>query len=385
MGNSSLHTLGLCAGVGMLDLGVEIACGFHGIDVRTVAYAEREASAAATLLARMEDESLEPAPLWIDSLECLPREPLRGRVDAVVAGFPCPDFSVAGKQEGTKGERYLLPAILEIARDVEARWLFLENVRGIFSAENGAAFDEIQRTLADFGWSAEWTTLRASEVGASHQRERWFCVAYRDGAESLMPEREQETRRIGGFTDERGKMGHAQSLPCGQGRAESAGQRGPTAVDQSGSELGNATGDDERRGLEDSEIERRQCRGLADQQAEPGETIRDVERAGQVPADARSGIERQDNGAGEPELIGEGCSLFAPGPSDFDGWARVVEDGSIDFLAAATQPSVRVLVDGWPWWWTRPEPISFARREMELFRSRLEWHLRNCLGGFCDE
>ncbi len=29
----------------------------------------------------------------------------------------------------------------------------------------------------------------------------------------------------------------------------------------------------------------------------------------------------------------------------------------------------------WPWWWTQPVPISFAREEMELFLSRAREHL----------
>jgi hypothetical protein len=32
---------------------------------------------------------------------------------------------------------------------------------------------------------------------------------------------------------------------------------------------------------------------------------------------------------------------------------------------------------GWPMWWTRPEPISFAAQEMVLWRSKARWHLWN--------
>jgi len=34
---------------------------------------------------------------------------------------------------------------------------------------------------------------------------------------------------------------------------------------------------------------------------------------------------------------------------------------------------------GWPWWWTRTEPMPFAAREVESFRSRLRRHLRTFL------
>jgi hypothetical protein len=34
----------------------------------------------------------------------------------------------------------------------------------------------------------------------------------------------------------------------------------------------------------------------------------------------------------------------------------------------------------WPWFWTQPEPISFAREETELFLSRARSHLRYLCG-----
>lgn len=35
---------------------------------------------------------------------------------------------------------------------------------------------------------------------------------------------------------------------------------------------------------------------------------------------------------------------------------------------------------GWPWWWTRPEPISYASQETVLWRYKLASHLRSLLG-----
>jgi site-specific DNA-cytosine methylase len=32
-------------------------------------------------------------------------------------------------------------------------------------------------SLSRHGFDAEWTTLRASDIGACHRRERWFCLA----------------------------------------------------------------------------------------------------------------------------------------------------------------------------------------------------------------
>jgi hypothetical protein len=35
----------------------------------------------------------------------------------------------------------------------------------------------------------------------------------------------------------------------------------------------------------------------------------------------------------------------------------------------------------WPWWWTHPEPIPFAREAMELWLYRAHWHLSNLRRG----
>lgn len=38
--------------------------------------------------------------------------------------------------------------------------------------------DVVLGDLASHGYDASWTSLRASDVGAAHPRDRWFCVAY---------------------------------------------------------------------------------------------------------------------------------------------------------------------------------------------------------------
>lgn len=80
-----MNGLALCAGVGGLELGLRLAI---GPSYRTVCFVEREAFAAATLVARMEDEALDQAPVW-DDLTTFDGRPWCGVVDLVAAGFPC--------------------------------------------------------------------------------------------------------------------------------------------------------------------------------------------------------------------------------------------------------------------------------------------------------
>jgi DNA (cytosine-5)-methyltransferase 1 len=152
-----------------------------------VGYVERDAYAAAVLLARMEDSYLEPAPVWCGNLEGLDTAPFRG-VDILTAGFPCQPWSVAGKRAGTDDARWIWPAIASIIGDVGPRIVFLENVPGLLAG--GVA--EVLGSLAALGYDAEWDLFRASDVGAPHRRERWFCLAYArcGGVDSGQPEYE---------------------------------------------------------------------------------------------------------------------------------------------------------------------------------------------------
>ena len=97
------------------------------------------------------------------------------RVDCIHAGFPCQDISVAGKQagvaEGTRSGLYR--EVLRIARTVRPRYIFLENVAAITSK----GLDQVVKDVAEMGYDMRWCCLRASDVGAPHHRDRWWCLA----------------------------------------------------------------------------------------------------------------------------------------------------------------------------------------------------------------
>jgi DNA (cytosine-5)-methyltransferase 1 len=103
-------------------------------------------------------------------------QPEPGSADIVCGGFPCQDISHAGKQAGIKeGTRSgLFYELMRVVRLVGPRYVVLENVAAITS--NG--MDAVLGTLAEAGFDAEWACIPAADVGACHQRDRWWCVAY---------------------------------------------------------------------------------------------------------------------------------------------------------------------------------------------------------------
>lgn len=177
-GDLAFHTLSLCAGVGGLDLGVRIA----RPDARCVAFVEREASAAASLVASMEAGRLHPAAIWSD-LRTFDAGAWRGAVDCVLSGDPCQGNSVAGKRLGADDDRWLLDRAIEVFDQSGAHAFFRENVPGNLAGQLAAAFPALER----LGCRVACGIFSAAEAGASHRRERFFLLAQRSMGDSAGP------------------------------------------------------------------------------------------------------------------------------------------------------------------------------------------------------
>lgn len=99
-------------------------------------------------------------------------------VDVISGGFPCQPNSHAGKRKGTADARWLWPEFLRIVSDIRPKYVIIENVPGLRTVNKGEAFKEVLEGLAKSGYDAEWQSIRARDVGAFHQRERLWIVAY---------------------------------------------------------------------------------------------------------------------------------------------------------------------------------------------------------------
>ena len=145
-------------------------------EYRTVCYVERESYAASTLVARMEDEALDCAPVW-DDVKTFRGKAWRGIVDIIHGGYPCQPFSVAGRKLGDKDPRHLWPDIARIVREIKPPLCFFENVGGHLRL----GFEQVADDLQRMGYRVKAGLFTAQEVGAPHKRERLFILAYRAG------------------------------------------------------------------------------------------------------------------------------------------------------------------------------------------------------------
>src|ERR1700677_5229198 len=95
--DEGLRELALFAGAGGGILGGLL------LGWRTIAAVEYNAYARSVLLARQNDGTLPPFPIW-DDVRTFDGRPWRGHIDVVSGGFPCTDISPIGTRAGINGK-----------------------------------------------------------------------------------------------------------------------------------------------------------------------------------------------------------------------------------------------------------------------------------------
>ena len=139
-----LNELALFAGAGGGILGG------HLLGWRTVCAVECNAYAASVLVARQNDGTLAPFPIW-DDVCTFDGRPWRGRVDVLSGGFPCQDISSAGQGAGIDGARSGLWAeMARIIGEVRPRFVLVENSPMLTSRGLGRVLGD----LAALGYDA---------------------------------------------------------------------------------------------------------------------------------------------------------------------------------------------------------------------------------------
>jgi DNA (cytosine-5)-methyltransferase 1 len=97
-------------------------------------------------------------------------------VDILTAGYPCQPFSQAGLMKGKNDERHLWPYIREAICTLRPKLAILENVGG----HRKLGFSDVLRDCAEDGHSVRWCSVRASDAGAPHGRDRLFFAVTPD-------------------------------------------------------------------------------------------------------------------------------------------------------------------------------------------------------------
>lgn len=316
------HGLSLCAGGGGLDLGLMLA----EPDFHTRCFVEWEEYPRQAIIAGQRAGYFAPAPIW-DDLRTFDARPWAGRIDTLLAGYPCQPFSAAGKRLGEDDERHLWPEVARCARELGPglEWIFLENVAGHVSL----GLETVLRELWDMGFTPAAGLFSAGETGAAHERLRIFIVAHRvladpgNARSSRAGSRSQscgEIVQLGDDCREEIGVGHASGIgrregwpePIIRGRRDAAAGAGRAMADAGGGRPdGSAAGQDQQSG-------RTQAIGAGAAMAHPsGAGLEGRERGG-------SPAERHGPAAHGPAAQCGRPWVHAPGPADTAGWSDVL-------------------------------------------------------------
>lgn len=132
---------------------------------------ERDEFCIEVLMQRQNERVLSPFPIW-DDICTFDGRPWRGTVDLVSGGFPCQAFSSAARGRNI-AEKDLWGEMYRVIRETEPRAVFAENV-------SERAILQAQDDLLELGYNSKYIKLSAKDVGADHERDRYWLLAYTD-------------------------------------------------------------------------------------------------------------------------------------------------------------------------------------------------------------
>lgn len=123
--------------------------------------------------------------------------------DVLCAGFPCQAFSIAGYRKGFEDTRgTLFFDVAEIIKRKRPKAVFLENVKNLYTHDNGKTFAVIKATLEELGYVVYHKVMNSMEyANVPQNRERIFIVCFdpnqvKNHHQFSFPERTELTHTI---------------------------------------------------------------------------------------------------------------------------------------------------------------------------------------------
>jgi DNA (cytosine-5)-methyltransferase 1 len=164
----TLNVTALFAGIGGFELGL------HRAGHKTSLLCENDVEAAAVLAARFPKVTIVPDVRNLDEL----LENISPQSNLLTAGFPCTDFSQAGRTRGFAGSQSVLVRdTLRLLKRRKFDHVILENVPNWRMLHRGQYLEEVIRELERLDYHWAYRTIDARAFGLPQRRLRVFLYA----------------------------------------------------------------------------------------------------------------------------------------------------------------------------------------------------------------
>ena len=100
------------------------------------------------------------------------------RTVGFIGGPPCPDFSIAGKNNGENGDNgRLSKTYVDLICDVQPHFFLFENVKGLYKThKHRAFFEQLKKKLEKAGYTLFESLINSIEYGAPQDRDRIILI-----------------------------------------------------------------------------------------------------------------------------------------------------------------------------------------------------------------
>ncbi|MCI5145850.1 MAG: DNA (cytosine-5-)-methyltransferase [Candidatus Electrothrix sp. AR3] len=106
--------------------------------------------------------------------------PIPAQADIVLGGFPCQDFSHAGKRRGFESKRgTLYKAMSKVIARTQPMLFLAENVKGLLTMNNGGAIETIIKDFEELGYHLSYKLLLTADFEVPQRRERVVIIGTR--------------------------------------------------------------------------------------------------------------------------------------------------------------------------------------------------------------
>lgn len=125
---------------------------------------------------------------WFTDVREFDAKKYKGKVDFIIGGAPCQAFSMVGKRLGFEDARgTLFYDFARIIKETEPKLFLFENVKGLINHDEGRTWHVIHDIFEELGYDVHFRVLNSRDYGIPQNRERLFCIGFKNKTEMQFP------------------------------------------------------------------------------------------------------------------------------------------------------------------------------------------------------